>query len=112
MEHSLPYESQSNGRAENAVKRIEGQVRTLKLALEAAIGQELEVTHPISEWLAKHCADLLTKCTVGADGETPYERIKNKACKGNMYEFGNMVWARWPGKPQGGLLKERWMSGA
>ena len=100
MEHSPRYESKSNGRAENAVKRIEGQVRTLKLALEAAIGQELEVTHPIFEWLVEHCADLLTKCTVGADGKTPYERIKNKAYKGTMYEFGSMVLARLPGKPQ------------
>ena len=32
IEQSKPYDSNSNGRAENTVKRPESQVRTLKLA--------------------------------------------------------------------------------
>ena len=109
VETSKPYDSKSNGRAENAVKRIEGQVRTIKLYLEQAIGRELEVDHPVFEWLVEHCADILTKQTVGPDGRTPYERIKNKAYNGVMHEFGSMVWAKLPGKVQGGLMQERWV---
>ena len=71
LETSKPYDSKSNGRAENAVKRLEGQVRTFKLALQEAIGYEIDVEHPIFEWLVEHSADILTKVTVGEDGKTP-----------------------------------------
>ena len=72
------------------------------MALEEATGSELDVTRPVFEWLVEHCADILTKCTVGVDGKTPYARIKNKAYGGVMYEFGSMIWARLPGRHKGG----------
>ena len=49
---------------------------------------------------------MLTKVTVGEDGKTPYERIKQKAYSGTFFEFGSMVWAKLPGKVQGGLMRE------
>ena len=54
IEQSKPYDSKSNGRAENAVRRLESQVRTLKIALEQAINVELEVRHPVFAWLVEH----------------------------------------------------------
>ena len=109
LENSKPYDSKSNGRAENAVKRVECMVRTFKLAVEEATGKEVEVSHPVFEWLVEHCADVLTKVTVGEDGKTPYEWIKQKAYSGTFFEFGSMVWAKLPGKVQGGLMRERWV---
>ena len=47
LEQSKPHDSKSNGRAENSVKRLECQVRTLKLALERSLGQELDVGTPV-----------------------------------------------------------------
>ena len=38
VERSKPYDTKSNGRAENTVRRLECQARTLKIALERACG--------------------------------------------------------------------------
>ena len=111
VELSKAYDSKSNGRAEGTVRRLEEQVRTMKLALDAALGIELEVLHPVFEWLVEHAADILTKCSVGKDGRTPYERIKGKRYHGLMLEFGSAVRVKFQGKTQGGLMKERWGSG-
>ena len=111
LEQSKAYDSKSNGRAENAVRRVEEQVRTMKLALEASIGEELDVHHPVFAWLVEHAADILVKCAVGRDGRTPFERIKGKRYHGLMLEFGCSVRVKYQGKLQGGLLKERWGNG-
>ena len=99
-----------NGRAENAMGRLERQVRTLKLGLEQAPGYELDVQHPVFKWLVEHCADILTKCPVGEDGLTPYERIKGKRYHSEMFEFGSVVSVKLQGRLQGGLMRERWVS--
>ena len=56
-------------------------MRTLRLALQAALGQEVGVHHPGCEWLVQHAADILIKCSAGRDGRTPYERVKKKTTK-------------------------------
>ena len=57
VETSKPYDSKSNGRAEGAVRRLESQVRTLKIAAERNLGVTLDVHSPLFAWLAKHSAD-------------------------------------------------------
>ena len=57
IEKAKAYDSMSNGRAENTVRRVEEQVRTMKLALEASIGVEMDVHHPGFAWLVEHAAD-------------------------------------------------------
>ena len=106
LEHSKVYNSKSNGRAENAVRRVEEQVRTMKLALESAIRTELDVHHPVFAWLVEHAADVLVKCAVGRDGRTPYERTKGKRYGGLVFEFGSAVRVKYQGKLQGGLPGE------
>ena len=68
VELSKAYDSKSNGRAEGTVRRLEEQVRTMKIALDAALGIELEVLHPVFEWLVEHAADVLNKTEVASDG--------------------------------------------
>ena len=58
-EASAVGESQSNGRAEAAVQQFEDQLRTLKAALQARIGQKLPVTHPVLLWHVEHVAYLI-----------------------------------------------------
>ena len=72
VETSKPYDSKSNGRAEGAVRRLESQVRTLKIATERNMGVVMDVHSPIFAGLVEHSADVLTKCSVGGDGRTPY----------------------------------------
>ena len=97
VETSKPYDSKSNERAEGAVRRIECQIRTLKIATEKNLGVPVDLHSPLFSWLVEHAADILTKCVVGSDGRTPYERIKMKKYHGEMIEFASMVMV----KPQG-----------
>ena len=60
-------------------------MRTLKLAVEAWLGSELDVHHLMFAWMVEHAADILTKCSLGADGRTPYERIKGKRHHGFLF---------------------------
>ena len=96
---------------EAGVKTVEGMVRTVKFCLEAKLGIKIETTDPVFYWLVEHCADLVTKFSIGRDGMTPYERLKHKAYKGEMYEFGSLVLHAVPGKPQGGVMERRWLDG-
>ena len=111
VETSKPYDSKSNGRAEGAIRRLESQVRTLKIATERNLGIVIDVHTPLFDWLVEHSADVLTKCAVGTDGRTPYERLKSKMYHGEMIEFASMVMVKLQGKLQGGILKERWIPG-
>ena len=111
VEKSKPYDSKSNGRAERAVRSIEEQARVLKLAFEANAKCDLSVSSPAFAWLIEHAADLLTKCSVGPDGMTPYERLRGKRYLGEMYEFGACVHIKIRGKPIGGVMEARWLPG-
>ena len=69
-EHSAPGESASNGLAERAVQSVEGQVRTMKLALQDRNRCGISSDQPIMHWMVMHAAFLLTvyvtcasKCT-------------------------------------------------
>ena len=53
-EHSHAGESASNGAAENAVKLVEGQCRTLKAALEDRLSCAVPEDHGIMHWLPYH----------------------------------------------------------
>lgn len=90
---------------------MEGQVRTLKIATEKNLGVLVDVHSPVFAWLVEHAADILTKCAVGGDGRTPYERIKQKKYHGEMMEFASMVMVELQGKLQGGIMRERWIPG-
>ena len=78
MERPAPYEPQINGSVENGVKQFKGLLRTLSLALEARVGVEVPVSHPLTSWLVDHTAELLTKYTISHDGRTPLERLTGK----------------------------------
>ena len=111
IEESKVYDSQSNGIAERAVQSVETITRTHKLALEKKLGVVIPSKHPIMTWLVEHAADMLNKYQVRSDGRTSYERIRVKPYKGEMIEFGRMVFHMYPGKHSGGSMKERWGSG-
>ena len=60
-ESSPEGSSQSNGIAERAVQSVEGQVRTMKLALERRVSCKIPVDHKIMTWMVESAADLLNK---------------------------------------------------
>ncbi len=65
MEESPDGDSQSAGSIENAMKQIQGMVRTYILASESKIGGEIPEDHPIIAWIEKHVAANLNRYNVG-----------------------------------------------
>ena len=53
-EHSAVAQSSSNGLIERFIKTIEGQLRTLKSALETRIGDRIPNTHPVLAWAVEY----------------------------------------------------------
>ena len=87
-EHSTPYDSQSNGAVEAAVKQVRGRIRTMKLCLERRIGKRIPPKHPIMAWLVPHTAAIIRLRARGTDGKTPYERIRMRPFNGRLICFG------------------------
>ena len=102
VEHSPVHSSKSNGVVERAVQGVQGMIRTMRSALEEKWGIKLDVVHPIWAWIAEYAGWLLTRCEVGRDGKTAYERIKGKQARVQGMEFGEGV--LWKRRRQGGPL--------
>ena len=78
LEESPVKESQANGAIENAIKQIQGQIRTMKDCLDSRLGMKLTGEETIFPWLVSHAAATINRHHVGQDGETAYRRWKGK----------------------------------
>ena len=85
-----PYDKQANGSVENAVKQIQGQLRTLKSCLEARIGRKVPTEHAIMWWMVRHAAWLLNIRLKGHDGRTAYERTRGRAFPKKLTGFAEV----------------------
>ena len=79
IEHSPSYASKSNGVVERAVRSVEEHIRVMRSALEEKYKMKLGLNHPIWTWLTEYASFLFNRCEVGRDGQTAYERCKNKS---------------------------------
>ena len=84
-------ESACNGRAENAVRRVQEKVRTLKHQMENCMKSKLPGDSPVMAWLVRWAAELLSKHAVGEDNQTPYQRIRKEECVMPYVPFGEKV---------------------
>ena len=73
--HSPVGESQSNGRVENAIKRVQEQVRAFYDQLKARTGLSLGTDHPIFAWMVEWAATTLTRFVIRCGGKTSYEGL-------------------------------------
>ena len=78
FEESPVGESQSNGEVERVVRTVKGQVRTMKEALDSRYSSRSPSNHPVIAWLSRHAAATVNSYSVGRDGKTSYERIKEE----------------------------------
>ncbi len=78
---------QSNGMAENTVRRVEGIVRTIKATLERVFKMTLTPKSPILPWVVRHGVFLLNRYAVKTVGRTPYEELHISSVR-----------APWPGE--------------
>ena len=109
-EASAVGESQSNGKAENAVQKFEDLLRTYKSALETHIKSRIPVQHPLMRWLTEHVASTMNRHLCNDDGLTPYETLHGQRFKGKTVEFGERVFYYVPKKLRS-KLNLRWRVG-
>ena len=108
------YDPQSNGLAERAVGQVKGQIRALKLGLEARLKVCIDLREPIVDWITRHAASLLNNFHVGVDGRTAYFRIHHKNFNGKVFEIGEQVLAkpkRRTNKSKSNSTRARWVEG-
>ena len=91
LEESPVGESKSNGAVENAVQQVQGQVRSMKDALECRLGIRLTEESPMIPWMVMHAAKTMNRYLVGPDGKTAHRRWKGKDFKRDVAEFGETV---------------------
>ena len=109
-EASAVGESQSNGKAENAVQTFEDLLRTYKSALETRLECRIPVKHPIMRWMTEHVSSVTNRHVCNPEGQTPYESIHGQRFKGKAVEFGERVFYFVPRKLRA-KLNLRWRIG-
>ena len=87
-EYSPEYDPMANGSAELGVKLVKGQFRCLRSDLEEKIGFRIPVRHPLVAWLVRHAANLVTWCSKGHDGQTAYQRVRQRNFTTRLLGFG------------------------
>ena len=83
--------SQSNGRAERAIRKWRDQYKTLRLYLERMIGRKVPNDSPLLTWLVTWTSDALSKFLVLNGGKTAYEQATGHKCKHVVVGFGERV---------------------
>ena len=110
-EESPVGDSKSNGFIEHAIQRVEGQVRTFKLALENRLGTTIPEDSCIMPWLVEYAGVSLTLGEVSSDGKTPYQRLRGKKLQHELVEFGERVMFMPLDALKHGKLQPRWLNG-
>ena len=76
--HSKVGESKSNSFVEKAIGRVQGQVRTMKHALESKIGRRISIESPILDWMIGWAVSTINRFSRDKDGKTAYKRIRGR----------------------------------
>ncbi|CAK0837809.1 unnamed protein product, partial [Prorocentrum cordatum] len=84
-------EHQANGAAENAVKVIEGVVRTVLVSAQAKWKQRLPFGHPLMLWAPTYAAQMLNRFKIGDDGKTSEQRRSGKRWEKVAVPFGERI---------------------
>ena len=80
-----------NGRAENAIRRLQEKIRALRNQVECGIRDKVPDNSPIMAWLVRWVAEVLSKYSVGDDNKSPYQRIRKEDCVVPLVPFGESV---------------------
>ena len=89
---SLVGDSQSNGRVENAIKKVRNMVETIFSSLESKWGIRVTRDHPVYPWMFEWAADLITKYAHMEDlGKTAVQLIRGSKSSRNIAQFGEKI---------------------
>ncbi len=113
-----PYDSQANGDVENAIKQVQGLLRTVKSCLEARLGRSVPTNHAVMWRMVRHVAWLLHVRLRCRDGQTSYDRARGREFSKRLAAFGEICLYKFvkerefDGYDEHGKLAERWGKGA
>ena len=109
------YDSRANGSIENAVKQVQGLLRTIKLGFEKHLGGLVPDSHPTFSWMVEWVALILTCRVRGSDGRTAFQRIRGRPFGKRLLEVMEMCFYKLPTKgPErdaAGKMGARWRRG-
>jgi hypothetical protein len=91
IDNSRVGDSDSNGTIERAIQDVQGQCRCMRSALEERIKTKISLGSPVTPWLVRHSAYLITRCRVRPNGRTSFQVMKGRKSNGKLAEFGEMV---------------------
>ena len=84
-------ESECNGRAEGAMRRVKEKAKTLIAQFEEGVNEKLKKGSDVLPWLVRWSGELLSQCAPGYDGNTQYERLRGERCTVTLAMFGEIV---------------------
>ena len=112
IQHSPVGESSSNGAVENAIQRIQGQIRAIKLDIETNSGTRMTPSHPVWPWLIEYAAQTLLYWRIsGDDGLTAMQRIRGRSTTSPKPRFGEHVLYKVSKTVKLGKSEARWRRG-
>ena len=91
VKKSPKYSHQSNGAAENAVRRIDSLTRTYVCVLQEKIGDKVDSKSIILPWLVRHAAYVLNRYIKRDDGRSAWARLRGKECDSPLAQIGETV---------------------
>ena len=89
-EGSVPYDPQTNGAAESAVKLLKGTLRANVMALEKRIQAQIPSNVSIMDWLVRYYALVRTIRVIGTDGKTAQQRVRGSSAITRLIPFGEV----------------------
>ena len=82
-------DSQSNGRVENAIKKVRNMVKPILSSLESRWGVRVARDHLVYPWMFEWAADLMTRyADVGDLGKTAVQLIRGSKSSRNIKRAG------------------------
>ena len=99
VENSRVGDSNSNGKIERAVRNIKNSIRTLRCSIEMATGNKVKITDPVVPWVVRQAGYIQTRCNIGDDGKTAWERITGRKPIMPLVPFGETVMFKLPKVP-------------
>jgi len=84
-------ESECNGRAGNAIRRVDAKDRTIRSDLESKLKTKVDMSRPVATWMVRWAGEVLKKYTTGRDGKTAWQRRRGQECSKLLAKFVEKV---------------------
>ena len=109
---SVPYDLQTNGATENAVRLLKGSLRVNLLSFERQIQVRIPIIHSILAWLVTYGASIRNMRVRGQDGRTAQQFARGPGASIRLIPFGHICRFKALSKEKGiGPDMTRWRVG-